>query len=57
MAPLLEVRNLRINFGATQAVVGVDLHLEEGEVLGLAAVPSLRTDRTKPLAMVTESTA
>jgi ABC-type phosphonate transport system ATPase subunit len=57
MAPLLEVRNLCINFGATQAVADVDLHLEEGEVLGFAAVPSLRTDRTKPLAMVTESTA
>ena len=35
MGALLEIRDLRINFGATQAVAGVDLYLEEGEVLGL----------------------
>jgi peptide/nickel transport system ATP-binding protein len=35
MATLLEIRNLQVNFGATQAVAGIDLHLEEGEVLGL----------------------
>jgi peptide/nickel transport system ATP-binding protein len=35
MGQLLEIRNLQVNFGATQAVAGVDLQLEEGEVLGL----------------------
>jgi peptide/nickel transport system ATP-binding protein len=35
MAPLLEVHDLRIHFGAAEAVRGVDFRLEEGEVLGL----------------------
>jgi peptide/nickel transport system ATP-binding protein len=35
MPPLLEIRNLHIRFGATEAVRGVNLHLDEGEVLGL----------------------
>jgi peptide/nickel transport system ATP-binding protein len=35
MAPLLDVRDLRIRFGATEAVRGIGLQLEEGEVLGL----------------------
>jgi peptide/nickel transport system ATP-binding protein len=35
MAPLLEIRNLQIRFGAAEAVRGVDLRLDEGEVLGL----------------------
>jgi peptide/nickel transport system ATP-binding protein len=35
MDVLLEIRDLHISFGATQAVRGVDLHLGEGEVLGL----------------------
>jgi peptide/nickel transport system ATP-binding protein len=35
MAPLLEIRSLRISFGAAEAVRGVDLRLDEGEVLGL----------------------
>ncbi|HZB88308.1 MAG TPA: ABC transporter ATP-binding protein [Terracidiphilus sp.] len=35
MAPLLEVRDLRIGFGATKAVRGVSFSLEAGEVLGL----------------------
>ena len=35
MAPLLEIRNLRIGFRATEAVRGISLRLEEGEVLGL----------------------
>lgn len=35
MPPLLEIRNLRIRFGCTEAVRGVSLHLDKGEVLGL----------------------
>ncbi len=35
MPPLLDIRDLRIRFGATEAVRGVSLHLDEGEVLGL----------------------
>jgi peptide/nickel transport system ATP-binding protein len=35
MPPLLDIRYLRIHFGALQAVKGITLRLEEGEVLGL----------------------
>jgi peptide/nickel transport system ATP-binding protein len=35
MAVLLEIRGLQIRFGETEAVRGVSLRLEEGEVLGL----------------------
>ena len=35
MPPLLDIRDLRVHFGATEAVRGVSLHLEEGEVLGV----------------------
>jgi peptide/nickel transport system ATP-binding protein len=35
MASLLEIRNLQIHFGAAEAVRGVNLRIEEGEVLGL----------------------
>jgi peptide/nickel transport system ATP-binding protein len=35
MPPLLDVRNLHIRFGATEAVRSISLQLEEGEVLGL----------------------
>jgi peptide/nickel transport system ATP-binding protein len=35
MPPLLDVRNLEIGFGSTEAVRGVSFQLEEGEVLGL----------------------
>jgi peptide/nickel transport system ATP-binding protein len=35
MASLLKIRNLQIHFGAAEAVRGVNLSLEEGEVLGL----------------------
>jgi peptide/nickel transport system ATP-binding protein len=35
MASLLEIQDLRIGFGSTQAVRGINLHLDEGEVLGL----------------------
>ncbi len=35
MPPLLDIRDLRIRFGATEAVRGVSLYLDEGEVLGL----------------------
>ena len=35
MPPLLDIRDLRIRFGATEAVRGVSLQLDEGEVLGL----------------------
>ncbi|HVU46784.1 MAG TPA: ABC transporter ATP-binding protein [Terracidiphilus sp.] len=35
MGVLLEIRDLHIDFGATQAVRGVGLHIDEGEVLGL----------------------
>ena len=35
MAPLLEIDNLRVWFGATEVVRGVSFSLERGEVLGL----------------------
>jgi peptide/nickel transport system ATP-binding protein len=35
MAPLLDIRDLQVRFGATEAVRGVSLQLDEGEVLGL----------------------
>jgi peptide/nickel transport system ATP-binding protein len=35
MAPLLAVHNLYIRFAATEAVRGISLEIEEGEVLGL----------------------
>jgi peptide/nickel transport system ATP-binding protein len=35
MAPLLEAHDLRIHFGATEAVRGISFHIEDGEVLGL----------------------
>jgi len=35
MAPLIEIRDLHIHFGVTEAVRRVSLHLDEGEVLGL----------------------
>ena len=35
MAPLLDIRNLQIHFGETEAVRQVNLCLDEGEVLGL----------------------
>jgi len=35
MPPLVAIRDLHIAFGPTQAVRGVSLHLDEGEVLGL----------------------
>jgi peptide/nickel transport system ATP-binding protein len=35
MGSLLEIRNLRIHFGATEAVRGIDLTIDEGEVMGL----------------------
>lgn len=35
MAPLLDMRDLHIRFGSNQAVRGVSLTLDEGEVLGL----------------------
>ena len=33
--PLLDIRDLHIRFGATEAVRGINLQLDEGEVLGL----------------------
>jgi peptide/nickel transport system ATP-binding protein len=35
MPPLLEIRDLHIRFGAADAVSGINLHLNESEVLGL----------------------
>jgi peptide/nickel transport system ATP-binding protein len=35
MAPLLEIHDLCIRFGAAEAVRGIDFHLDDGEVLGL----------------------
>ncbi len=33
--PLLDIHDLQVRFGVTEAVRGVNLHLDEGEVLGL----------------------
>ena len=33
--PLLDIRDLQIRFGAAEAVRGISLHINEGEVLGL----------------------
>src|SRR5665213_3445447 len=35
MGPLLDIRGLQIRFGASEAVRGIDLSIDEGEVLGL----------------------
>ena len=35
LMPLLDIRDLHIRFGATEAVRGINLQLDEGEVLGL----------------------
>lgn len=35
MGSLLDIRDLKIRFGATEAVRGISLHVDEGEVLGL----------------------
>src|SRR5258708_38386406 len=35
-APLLEIRNLSMNFGPIQALAGVSLAVREGEVVALA---------------------
>jgi peptide/nickel transport system ATP-binding protein len=35
MAPLIEARDLRIRFGAAEAVRGIEFHIDDGEVLGL----------------------
>jgi peptide/nickel transport system ATP-binding protein len=35
MGALLDIRDLQVRFGATEAVRGISLQLEEGEVLGL----------------------
>ena len=35
MAPLLEVRGLKRHFGGVQAVNGVDLTVEPGEILSV----------------------
>jgi len=35
MPPILDIRNLRIRFGQVEAVRGLSLRLDEGEVLGL----------------------
>jgi peptide/nickel transport system ATP-binding protein len=35
MAPLIQAQNLQIQFGAAEAVRGIDLHIDDAEVLGL----------------------
>ena len=35
MAPLLQINELRIRFASVEAVCGISLHVDEGEVLGL----------------------
>jgi peptide/nickel transport system ATP-binding protein len=35
MAALLQIRDLHVGFGATEAVLGVSLNVDEGEVLGV----------------------
>ncbi len=35
MAPLLQINELHIRFGTVEAVCGISLHVDEGEVLGL----------------------
>jgi peptide/nickel transport system ATP-binding protein len=35
MSPILDIRDLRVRFGSVEAVRGVNIRLDEGEVLGL----------------------
>ena len=59
MAPLLEIRDLKIEFeteeGVITAIDGVDLHVAEGETLGLVGesgcgAPSTTRSRPTPCA-------
>src|SRR3954453_323713 len=40
MAPLIEAHDLRIRFGAADAVRGIDFHIDDGEVLRLVGESS-----------------
>lgn len=62
MDALLEIRNLRVRFASAEAVRGISQKLltvpEHACTRSLlAAVPTLRTDRNQPLALVGDSTA
>jgi len=48
MAPLIAIQDLRIHFGATEAVQGIHFHIEDGEVLGLVGESGSGKSATAP---------
>ena len=45
---LLEIRQLRVQFGATEAVQGIDLDVESGELFGVILVIQMKHRNDSP---------